>query len=227
MQYKCDFCQDTGSLHHDFDLLDCRHCDATTGRIALDQWLASQYKQAGIARTDSLAAWRIHQRALAMAPKQEAQEQKPVAYMAFADNGNIRVWAEKDNLGAREAAERMGMTLMPAYAAPAAANGAMPELPAPETMIVESDIGHRAYSADQMRAYGQARAAAGPNAALVKDAERYRWLRDCDWFSSELCVLRSPKTVLAKTGITLGADCPSRTRLDDAIDVALSGAKGN
>lgn len=56
--------------------------------------------------------------------------------------------------------------------------------------------------------------------ALRADAERYRWLRMRDWFDSELCVLRDPKRVLTE-GIGLGADCPSLSRLDAAIDAAL------
>lgn len=56
--------------------------------------------------------------------------------------------------------------------------------------------------------------------ALRADAERYRWLRMRDWFNSELCVLRDPKRVLTE-GIGLGADCPSLSRLDAAIDAAL------
>lgn len=54
-----------------------------------------------------------------------------------------------------------------------------------------------------------------------KDAMRYRWLRTCDWFGSSLCVLRDPKKVLT-TGSGLGADCPSRDRLDQAIDAELA-----
>lgn len=47
-------------------------------------------------------------------------------------------------------------------------NAAPPDLPKPETMIVESDLGHRTYTAAQMTTYGQACAAASaPNAALV------------------------------------------------------------
>jgi hypothetical protein len=55
----------------------------------------------------------------------------------------------------------------------------------------------------------------------VKDAERYRWLRECDWFDSELCVLRDPKKALT-SGHGLGADCPSRDRLDAVIDAILA-----
>ncbi|MEW6316263.1 MAG: hypothetical protein AB1670_07710 [Pseudomonadota bacterium] len=56
--------------------------------------------------------------------------------------------------------------------------------------------------------------------ALVKDAERYRWLRMADWWDSPLCAVRNP----AKQ-VKLGSDCPSRDRLDDAIDAALQGAQ--
>ena len=79
MQYKCDFCQDTGSLNPSADLLDCVHCDTTTDRIALNKWLAEQYKQGTVGAVYEMDAWRIHQRALAMAPKQEAPAQEPVA----------------------------------------------------------------------------------------------------------------------------------------------------
>ena len=58
-------------------------------------------------------------------------------------------------------------------------------------------------------------------AELRADAMRYRWLREQDWFSSDICVLREPKRVLTR-GIGLGADCPSHHRLDAAIDAALA-----
>lgn len=58
-------------------------------------------------------------------------------------------------------------------------------------------------------------------AEVRKDAERYRYLRGCDWFSSPLCVLSEPKKAV-DTRLMLGADCPSRDRLDAAIDAAMS-----
>ena len=61
------------------------------------------------------------------------------------------------------------------------------------------------------------RATAQPDA---KDAARYRWLREQDWFNGDLCVLRNPKKVLTR-GSGLGADCPSGSRLDAAIDAAI------
>ncbi|KJJ61525.1 hypothetical protein RT21_20005 [Pseudomonas sp. 10B238] len=54
--------------------------------------------------------------------------------------------------------------------------------------------------------------------AAQKDAERYRWLRMADWWNSPLCVIRDPKQQ-AKPG----TDCPSRDRLDEAIDAAQQG----
>jgi len=54
------------------------------------------------------------------------------------------------------------------------------------------------------------------------DAKRYRWLREQDWFGGALCVLRDPKKVLSTGGAFLGADCPSRDRLDIAIDAAIA-----
>lgn len=62
---------------------------------------------------------------------------------------------------------------------------------------------------------------AGGLAEEARDAARYRWLREQDWFSSPLCVLRDPKRVLTN-GNVIGADCPSRDRLDAAIDAILS-----
>jgi FtsZ-binding cell division protein ZapB len=56
---------------------------------------------------------------------------------------------------------------------------------------------------------------------LRVDAERYRKLRMWDWFDGPLCVLRDPKKVFAR-GSALGADCPSQSRLDEAIDAALN-----
>lgn len=52
-------------------------------------------------------------------------------------------------------------------------------------------------------------------AAALVDAERYRWLRQQDWFSGPLAVVRDPKQA-----IKLGHDLPSLDRLDAAIDRA-------
>lgn len=51
---------------------------------------------------------------------------------------------------------------------------------------------------------------------LVKDAKRYRWFREQDWYESKICAVAFPKTAVKP-----GNDCPSRTRLDDLIDVEI------
>lgn len=56
-------------------------------------------------------------------------------------------------------------------------------------------------------------------AALRKDAERYRWLREQGWWDGPLVVVRNPKEA-----IKLGHDAPSLHRLDAAIDAAMRGA---
>jgi hypothetical protein len=64
---------------------------------------------------------------------------------------------------------------------------------------------------------GWCAATSAHSARDAQDAARYRWLREQDWFDGALCVLRDPKKVLT-SGRGLGADCPSRDRLDAAID---------
>ena len=55
-------------------------------------------------------------------------------------------------------------------------------------------------------------------AAMHRDAERYRWLREQCWFSGPLAVVTRPKE-----SIRLGFDAPFRERLDAAIDEARLG----
>jgi hypothetical protein len=57
------------------------------------------------------------------------------------------------------------------------------------------------------------RALRAENAALAKDAGRYRWLRETSWYDSQICAVRDP----AKQ-VKPGSDCPSRHRLDLVID---------
>lgn len=137
MQYKCQECNDTGGRDKIGAYFDCNACDTAATRRDLNDFVKSLTQRSTYPVHPEDVTLAIHQRALSMAPNQEAPARKPVAYMAFADNGNIRVWAEKDNLGARDAAERMGVTLMPVYAAPAAANGALMDAKLPEKMSEE------------------------------------------------------------------------------------------
>lgn len=46
-------------------------------------------------------------------------------------------------------------------------------------------------------------------------AERYFWLREQQWYNSNMCVVINPKAQLK-----LGTDCPSLDRLDTLIDEA-------
>ena len=52
---------------------------------------------------------------------------------------------------------------------------------------------------------------------LVKDAARYRWLREQHWSGSKFAVVSNPKTA-----VNLGSICPSRELLDEAIDEAMA-----
>lgn len=131
MQYKCKFCQDTGSLTTDYDSYNCVNCNVVEHRLALDAWLEDQYKNGLLRRIHGLDAWNIYRAALAMAPKQEAPAQEPVAYLRF------RAAQQWSGMGGHDIehcewletcqAHEVGDDKLPAfpvYAAPAAANGA-------------------------------------------------------------------------------------------------------
>lgn len=226
MQYKCDFCQDTGSMHHDSDILDCTHCNSATQRAAMNDFLDKLP-----AMGDYDAAWLVHQRALAMAPKkvrrpvheenarhaidaailfgrngtnkpptddhwlmqywnmgaqltmapkQEAPEQKPVAWLVYAEDHNGMVPqhpAYATHLHATRCASMFGQTpteVRPLYdhAAPVAANGALPDLP-PGTNADEYCWDLPVWTEGKVLAYGRACAAAGPDAALVELIQKH------------------------------------------------------
>jgi hypothetical protein len=52
-------------------------------------------------------------------------------------------------------------------------------------------------------------------AALLLDAERYRWLRSQHWSESAVAVVSDPKE-----NVRLGVYCPSGEQLDNFIDAA-------
>jgi len=52
------------------------------------------------------------------------------------------------------------------------------------------------------------------------DAERYRFMRDQHWHSSDLFVVQG-----GKSKVSLGSNCPSGELLDQAIDAALAASK--
>lgn len=51
---------------------------------------------------------------------------------------------------------------------------------------------------------------------LLRDAERYRWLRDQHWNEADMAVVCHPKK-----SVKLGFDCPSGERLDESVDAAM------
>ena len=57
--------------------------------------------------------------------------------------------------------------------------------------------------------------------AAQKEAARYRALREMHWSESPMVVVTKPKASLR-----LGAECPSRERLDEAIDAAIAAKEG-
>ncbi len=98
----------------------------------------------------------------------------------------------------------------------------LPELPEPTVRSATFTAIAMYYGADDLQAYARQHAAQVRTkmVPLEKDAARYRWLRMRDWFDGPLCVLRDPQIVLTRAS-SLGADCPSRDRLDAAIDAAM------
>lgn len=173
MQYKCEFCQDTGSLNKFGPYYDCAHCDAADQRVALEKW-CSETQQRGPSFDD---CWAIHQRALAMAPKQGAPavafdaatfiENKAAAYLdenssTDPDDGSTifhygSAGSEYYN-GLVELAEEIRL------AAPAVANGALTD---EQINWHTKNIYGTAATAQEVEFAKSILAAAGPDAALA------------------------------------------------------------
>lgn len=75
MQYKCDKCNDSGSLNKFSLYYDCTSCDAAEQRVALEKF-RDELLEKGEGFDD--IAFAIHQRALAMAPKQEEDDMQTI-----------------------------------------------------------------------------------------------------------------------------------------------------
>lgn len=176
MNFTCNECYDTGSRDKLGTYLDCNACGTAATRRDLNDFV----KSLGPTHPEDVAL-AIHQRALAMAPKQEA----PAGWKLVPEDptGNMfRAAAKIDNemfAGGSSHGAEDGQVWTAMYdaapeapiSAPAAANGAMPDLPEDpngscEVAVVHETIHgmqadileyhHDAYSADQMLAYGQA-----------------------------------------------------------------------
>lgn len=102
MQYKCNECHDTGSLDKSGQWLNCVSCEAATDRAALEAFITKSPRM-----EEHDLAWRIHQRALAMAPKQEEMD----AMREALRNANHKFFAANEKLQS--------------LAAPVVANGAL------------------------------------------------------------------------------------------------------
>lgn len=133
MQYKCQICHDTGNKDRDIggSYLNCIACSAATDRVALEAFIEKLP-----AMGEQNQAWAIHQRALAMAPKQEADHINDVVKMVAPPGWKLvpveptdamAVAAIKVTLGnpSVNGVDQYRAMLAEAPAAPAAANGAM------------------------------------------------------------------------------------------------------
>lgn len=165
---RCAVCLDTGSRDKSGDYLDCTDCEAASMRAALNEWSS---KLPLMDPTDY--RWAIHQRALAMAPKQEAPKVIDVL-------GAFEEWA-KEHLGQGYSLETEEHTYVnpvtrwafaafkAGRAAPAAANGALTdEQILMHAVPVFGEQDDRNVRNGELIAYARAiLAAAGPDAALV------------------------------------------------------------
>lgn len=120
MTFNCQKCMDTGSLNAACDsggeYYDCTDCNVADQRAALDKFADKQTSDGRELH------WAIHQRALAMAPKQEAP--KPVAQDCGACLGSG--WVPRDaDIGTEQECFSCDGTGKSEDAAPAAANGAL------------------------------------------------------------------------------------------------------
>ena len=226
MQYKCDKCNDSGSLNKFGPYYDCTSCDAAEQRVALEKW-CSETQQRGPSFDD---CWAIHQRALAMAPKQEAPSRKlddmelnhafdyvtkPWAYVRNEDISRSRAYFKAGYKYAFESAPHSQMSSVD-LAAPAAANGALTDgqIDALWNGLHGIDIHNKAASSGVDTAYALriafARAilaAAGPDAVLIEAARNV------------VTCFNDPHTSLAYVQRWVN-------ELAEEI-AALSGAKGN
>lgn len=124
MQYKCDFCKDTGSFGQD-EYLDCNECDVAQTRRDLNDFV----KSLGPTHPEDVAL-AIHQRALAMAPKQEARQwvaMRDSEWMNIVNHDTAyHLWSKDDAVHhAVKLTEAKCKELNGPGAAPEVANGAL------------------------------------------------------------------------------------------------------
>lgn len=225
MNFTCNECNDTGSRDKLGTYLDCNAC----GIAAIRRDLSDFVKSLGPTHPEDVAL-AIHQRALAMAPKQKALAQEPVGMVAkssFASHKVLVATTQLDDIP-------LGAKLY--LAAPAAANGApesqpligkimdrFSELPVlwglnePGALLRHSDVFRMLVDANREQA--ATLAAVGPDAALPDFC-----FEDDTYFMHRLGLLMNTKwPEMRKDGLARKI-----SELANAhIRAALSGAKGN
>lgn len=173
MQYKCETCYDTGSRDQIGTYLDCNECGVAQTRRDLNDFV----KSLGPTHPEDVAL-AIHQRALAMAPKQAAQTES----LPEMTDDLIFQWAEGYVFTIKGMPHKMTFSrprfvaavrtiiahLPTPIAAPATANGALTDERAafdqwskPIPYVLFSDYAWQAWQARAILA------AAGPDAALI------------------------------------------------------------
>ena len=141
MNFTCNECNDSGSRDKLGTYLDCNACGTATTRRDLNDFVKSLTQRSTYPVHPEDVALAIHQRALAMAPKQEALKPTDISQRLREYAGNSGYshndYADTMRAAADEIERYYGgmmnwkKTAEAKDAAPAAANGVMTELPDP------------------------------------------------------------------------------------------------
>jgi len=222
----CKVCRNTG-MRPLSTYLDCTDCNSAVERAAFNKWRETELNSIGTENDD----WAIHQRALAMAPKQEAPAVPTDADLNHAFDYVTKHWAyvRNENIlrarayfkaGYRYASESAPHPQMSSadIAAPAAANGALTDaqIDAAWDSLPGANIiqGQNSMNWNSLirRAFARSiLAAAGPDAALVKALEK----------------IMRPYGIYDVAVSNAGALQLDFIEIGQQVRVALSGAKGN
>lgn len=213
MQHKCSACEDTGNLSkHLAGNLDCTSCSAATDRAELEKWL---YKNTAIGDQDS--AWLIHQRALAMAPKQEAPE--PAMQDCGACHGSG--WVSRDpDIGTEQECFACDGSGKSEDASPAAANGVPDDQPLIGKLMDKLCFLPVLWGLNEP-------------GALLRHGDVFRMLVDAN--REQVAVIATASPDAAPKDLELAAEqlaeyCENMGYFNSYVDdvrAALSGAKGN
>lgn len=203
---ECTTCRGTGSLEFEGGAVvkDCAPCKGTGRDLKAERYALAARLSEAIAALSAVTAERDRLQAALSAPDTITAEpagdydnlRKQFQSLRMLANSNAKMvhyWRAQCDRETRE-------TLL--------ANAASVNAERDTNSMLTDALETAERERDQLRAEVE---------RLRKDAERYRWLRMADWWRSPLCVIRNPKEQ-AKPG----SDCPSRTRLDEAVDAAMA-----